>query len=67
MKITPLIVFCLCTVSLTAQTDKAERLTQFIEQTLAATDHLTGLSVAITNPEGTLYAKGFGYGDRAQQ
>ncbi|WP_421949500.1 serine hydrolase domain-containing protein [Phaeodactylibacter xiamenensis] len=67
MKITPLILFCLCTLSLTAQIDKTERLTQFIEQTLAATDHLTGLSVAITNPEGTLYAKGFGYADRAQQ
>ncbi|MCR9054827.1 MAG: hypothetical protein ACE362_13930 [Phaeodactylibacter xiamenensis] len=46
MKFTPLILFCLCTVSLTAQTNKAERLTQFIEQTLAATDHLIGLSQA---------------------
>jgi len=36
MKITQLILLCLFAFSLTAQTDKAERLTQFIEQTLAA-------------------------------
>lgn len=67
VKITPLILAFCFSLSLTAQNDKAERLTAFIEQTLAATDNLTGLSVAVAGPDGAVYTKGFGYADQAQR
>lgn len=67
MKVTQLIFCLFFTLSLNAQTEKAERLTAFIKQTLSATDNLTGLSVAVTNSEGALYSEGFGYANRAQR
>lgn len=67
MKITALILALFFSLSLTAQNDKAERLTAFIEHTLAATGDLTGLSVVVAGPGGALYTQGFGYANRTTQ
>ena len=67
MKITQLTFLFFFAIALQAQDNKADRLTAFIEQALAASDGLPGLSVAVTGPEGAVYLKGFGYADRAQK
>ena len=49
--------------SLLAQEDKTIRLSGFIEKTMKAAPVIPGVSVAVANSEGTLFARGFGFAD----
>ncbi len=63
-KISFLLVFSfLGLFQLTAQENKSEKLSNFIEKTMQSTPIIPGVSIAVADANGTLFTRGFGYAD----
>ncbi|KAA3624613.1 MAG: class A beta-lactamase-related serine hydrolase [Bacteroidetes bacterium] len=63
-KLSFLFVFSLLgLIQVSAQEDKSEKLSDFIERTLQSASIIPGVSVAVADANGTLYTSGFGFAD----
>lgn len=63
-RLTLLFVFSLISLlHISAQENKTEKLSNFIEKTLQSAPIIPGVSVAVADANGTLFARGFGYAD----
>jgi CubicO group peptidase (beta-lactamase class C family) len=56
-----------CSLPLLAQTDTAQMLSSFIQNTLETSEIVPSLSIAVTNDQGVLYHETFGYSDWEKQ
>ena len=58
-----IVLYLIGALNLMAQSTKEEQLRAFVEKALEEFSMIPGISVAVSNHEGTIYSRGFGYAD----